>query len=169
MTVILGINAFHADSAAALIKDGTILSAIEEERFQRIKHCAGFPIEAIRWCLEDAGMKPSDIDHICINTDPKAHQARRILYTLSNRVDPLFLLSRWKNKRERNDLGGQLLNAFPSQRFTGRIHYVDHHRSHLASAFYASTFTEANIVSIDGFGDFASVAWGFGQIGRAHV
>jgi len=163
MTFLLGINAFHADSAAVLVKDGVIISAVEEERFQRIKHCAGFPIEAIKWCLDDAGIETHDINHICINTDPKAHQVRKILYAITHQVDARFLWNRWKNKRERSDLRKQLDSAFPKQSFTGKVHYVEHHRAHLASAFYASPFMEANILSIDGFGDFASAAWGFGS------
>lgn len=163
MTVLLGINAFHADSAAVLIKDGIILGAVEEERFQRVKHCAGFPVEAIKWCLYDAGLRMENIDHICINTDPKAHQLRKILYALTTQVDPRFLWNRWKNKKERSDIKQQLINAFPNQEFKAEIHYIEHHRAHLASAFYASPFTEANIVSVDGFGDFASAGWGFGS------
>lgn len=163
MTVLLGINAFHADSAAVLIKDGTILCAVEEERFKRIKHCAGFPIESIKWCLNDAGIKSTEVDHICINTDPTAHQVKRILYAIRTQANPRFLWNRWKNKKERSDLKQQLIHAFPSQNFIGKIHYVEHHRAHLASAFYASSFDEANIVSVDGFGDFASSAWGFGH------
>lgn len=163
MTVILGINAFHADSAAALIKDGNILGAVEEERFSRIKHCAGFPIEAIKWCLHDSGVTAEDIEHICINTDPSVHQFRRIVYAITTQANPLFLWNRWKSRRERSDLKQQLRNAYPNQDFNGKIHYIEHHRAHLASAFYASPFSEANVVSIDGFGDFASTAWGFGS------
>jgi carbamoyltransferase len=163
MTTILGINAFHADSSAALIKDGEIVCAAEEERFLRIKHCAGFPIEAISWCLEDNGIDLTKIDYICINTDPNAHKLRRIAYAISKQVDPLFLLKRWKNKRERSDLRGNLSKSFPDQKITAEFYFVEHHRSHLASAFYASPFQESNIVSIDGFGDFASAAWGYGN------
>jgi carbamoyltransferase len=163
MTVLLGINAFHADSAAALVKDGVILNAIEEERFQRIKHCAGFPVAAMQWCLDDAGLTIEDVNHICINTEPKAHQIRRIVYAFSNQLDPHFLWQRWKNKRERSDLKSLIADVYPNHVFTGQFHYVEHHRAHLASAFYASPFVEAGIVSIDGFGDFASSASGFGS------
>jgi carbamoyltransferase len=169
MTILLGINAFHADSAAVIIKDGTILSAIEEERFQRIKHCAGFPVESIKWCLDDAGLNTEDIDHICINTDPKAHRVRRIYYAITKQINPGFLWNRWKNKRERCDITKQLSRAFPNQTFPGKVHYVEHHRAHLASAFYASPFIEANVLSIDGFGDFASAAWGFGSDSNLNV
>jgi carbamoyltransferase len=163
MTLILGINAFHADAAAALIRDGHILSAAEEERFRRIKHWAGFPSEAIAWCLADAGVGLADVDHVAINSLPSAHRLRKIAYTLRNRPDPRFLLQRWRNKRERADLASQLADAFPGQQIRAQLHFVEHHRAHLASAFYASPYEEAAVVSVDGFGDFASGAWGHGQ------
>ena len=163
MTLILGINAFHADAAAALVRDGQILGAAEEERFRRIKHWAGFPSEAIAWCLADAGVSLADVDHIAINSLPGAHRWRKLLYTAASRPDPRFLLARWRNKRERAGLAQQLASAFPDQPVAAELHFVEHHRAHLASAFYASPFAEAAVVSVDGFGDFSSGAWGFGH------
>ena len=163
MTLILGINAFHADAAAALIRDGQIVAAAEEERFRRLKHWAGFPSQAIAWCLADAGVSLSDVDHVAINSQPGAHRLRKIAYTLRNRPDPRFLLQRWRNKRERADLASQLAGGFPGQEIRAELHFVEHHRAHLASAFYASPFPRAAVVSVDGFGDFASGAWGFGE------
>jgi carbamoyltransferase len=169
MTLILGINAFHADSAAALVKDGVIHGAVEEERFRRIKHWAGFPSEAIKWCLSDAGYQLSDIDHICINTRPGSHKLKKVLYTINSKPDPRFLVKRWKNKQERRDLRQQLTSVFPDQEIRAQIHYVEHHRAHLASAYYASPFDHSNILSVDGFGDFASGAFGFGEGISLHV
>ena len=103
MTFILGINAFHADAAAALVENGKIIGAVEEERFRRIKHWAGFPTEAIKWCLAEAGIRISEIDHIAINTKPNAHKLRRFLYVMQTRPDLKFLIKRWKNKKERNN------------------------------------------------------------------
>lgn len=163
MTLILGINAFHADAAAALIRDGRILGAAEEERFRRIKHWAGFPSEAIAWCLADAGVSLEQVDHIAINSLPGAHRWRKLLYTAASRPDPRFLLARWRNKRERAGLPQQLASAFPDQRVRAQLHFVEHHRAHLASAFYASPFEQAAVISVDGFGDFSSGAWGFGS------
>jgi len=163
MTLILGINAFHADAAAALIRDGRILGAAEEERFRRIKHWAGFPSEAIAWCLADAGVDLADVDHIAINSLPGAHRWRKLLYTAASRPDPRFLLARWRNKRERAGLPQQLAMAFPNSTVRAELHFVEHHRAHLASAFYGSPFPEAAVVSVDGFGDFSSGAWGYGQ------
>lgn len=166
MTLILGINAFHADAAAALVRDGAIVAAAEEERFRRIKHWAGFPEEAIRWCLADAGVSIEQVDHIAINSLPGAHRLRKLLYTALSRPDPRFLLARWRNKRERAGLAQQLAAAFPGRNLKARLHFVEHHRAHLASAFYASPFPEAAVVSVDGFGDFASGAWGYGEGNR---
>ena len=163
MVLILGINAFHADAAAAIVRDGDILSAVEEERFRRIKHWAGFPAEAIAWCLEDAGVGLGDLDHIAINALPSAHRWRKIGYTLAQHPDPRFLLQKWKNKRERSGLASQLQQAFPGQTCRAELHFVEHHRAHLASAFFASPFEQAAVVSVDGFGDFASCAWGLGN------
>lgn len=162
MTFVLGINAFHADAAAALIKDGRIVGAVEEERFRRIKHWAGFPSQSIKWCLHEAGISIDRIDHISINTLPSAHRAKRLLYVLQSRPNPKFLLKRWRNKQERNNLSQQLSQCFPNEEIKAKLHYIEHHRSHLASAFYASPFHDSSIVSVDGFGDFASAAWGYG-------
>jgi carbamoyltransferase len=163
MTFILGINAYHADAAAALIENGRIIGAVEEERFRRIKHWAGFPTEAIKWCLSEAGIQISDVDHIAINTKPSAHRLRRLLYVMKTRPDLRFLVKRWKNKKERNNLQQQLSESFPGDTISSRLHFIEHHRSHLASAFFASPFLEGSIVSVDGFGDFASSAWGYGN------
>ena len=116
MTLILGINAFHADAAAALIDDGRIVAAAEEERFRRIKHWAGFPSQSIQWCLNDIGACLNDVNHIAINSLPGAHRIRKLLYTVSNRPDPRFLLARWRNKRERAGLAQQLDKAFPGRK-----------------------------------------------------
>lgn len=163
MTLILGINAFHADAAAAVIKDGTIISAAEEERFRRIKHWAGFPSRAISWCLDDCGARLEDVDHIAINSMPSAHRLRKVAYTIAQRPDPRFVLSRWRNKRERAGLKTQLETAFPGTHITSELHFIEHHRAHLASAFYPSPYEDAAVVSVDGFGDFASGAWGYGE------
>jgi carbamoyltransferase len=163
MTLVLGINAFHADAAAALIRDGEILGAVEEERFRRIKHWAGFPSQAIAWCLADAGLRLEDVDHIAINSLPGAHRWRKVAYTLARRPDPRFLWRRWRNKRERAGLAQQLAAAFPGSTLKAQLHFVEHHRAHLASAFYASPFPRAAVISVDGFGDFASGAWGYGE------
>ena len=169
MTFILGINAFHADAAASLIYNGKVIAAAEEERFRRIKHWAGFPSEAISWCLDDAGITLSQVDHIAINSLPKANRWRKILYTLNNRPNLFFLIDRWKNKRERAGLEDQLIAAFPDYDSSSKLHFIEHHRAHMASAYFASPFDKSAVVSIDGFGDFASSAWGLGQGSSLHL
>src|ERR1700682_3814893 len=77
---ILGVNAYHADAAAAIIRDGEIIAAVEEERFNRIKHCAGFPAAAVRYCLQAAGIAIEDVEHIGISRDPSAHLHKKILF-----------------------------------------------------------------------------------------
>lgn len=161
--IILGINAFHGDSSACLLRDGKMVAAAEEERFRRIKHWAGFPSEAIRYCLLEAGIGISDVDHVVVNTDPKANFLKKVGYTLMNRPDFRFVLDRIKNKSERAGVDEDLAKAFPGENIKAQIHHVEHHLSHLASAHLVSPFEESVTVSVDGFGDFSSGAWGVGR------
>jgi len=96
--IILGINAFHADSAAALVRDGMLVAAVEEERFRRIKHWAGFPERAIDYCLREAGVSLSDVDHVAVNQDGRANVARKLGYLLSHRPDLGLVIARWRNR-----------------------------------------------------------------------
>ena len=160
---ILGLNAFHGDSSACLIRDGIMIAAAEEERFRRIKHWAGFPSEAIRYCLTEAGISLAQVDHIAINQDGKANLGRKIAYTVTKRPDLGLVLDRLRNKRERAGVAEHLAAAFPGERFDGQVHQVEHHLAHLSSAFHVSPFEDAVVVSVDGFGDFASAAWGVGR------
>ena len=163
MNYILGINSFHADSAATLIKDGTVIAAAEEERFNRMKHWAGFPYKSIEWCLKEAGISLKQIKHLAINCDPKANLKRKIITTLKNRPNPGFVYQRLKNKKDRVNIAPQLKKYFKDDLFDGEIHFIEHHRAHLASTFYTSQFPKSVIISVDGFGDFASAAIGFGD------
>ena len=160
---ILGLNAFHGDSSACLLKDGVLVAAAEEERFLRIKHWAGFPSEAIRWCLSDAGINLDDVEHVALNQDTKANLGKKIIFTLNKRPSFEMLLDRFQNKRKRVGVKDHLLKAFPESKFEGLVHAVEHHTAHLSSAFHVSPFNEAVVVSVDGFGDFASSAWGIGR------
>lgn len=163
MTFILGINAFHGDSSACLIRDGVLVAAAEEERFRRIKHWAGFPSESIRYCLAEAGISLADVAHVAINQDSRASLGRKILYTLTNLPSPALVLDRLRNKSKRDSLETLIGQAFPGQSFKGQVHAVEHHLAHLSSAFHVSPFDEAVAVSVDGFGDFSSAAWGVGK------
>ena len=169
MKVILGINAFYSDSSACLMRDGVLLAAAEEERFRRIKHWAGFPSEAIRYCLAEAGISLAQVDHVAINQDGKANLGKKLAYALTKRPDLGMVLDRLRNKRERAGVAEHLAAAFPDQRFGGQVHQVEHHLAHLCSAFHVSPFESAVVVSVDGFGDFASAAWGVGRGTRIEV
>ena len=159
---ILGINAFHGDASACVLKDGVLVAAAEEERFRRIKHWAGFPSEAINWCLDEARISLKDINHIALNQDKKANLARKVAYSLRRRPDWRIIIERIRNKRQRAGVKDHLALAFPENSFAGTVHEVEHHLAHLSSAFHASPFDEAAIVSVDGFGDFSSTAWASG-------
>ena len=169
MTTILGINAFHGDSAACLIRDGDIVAAAEEERFRRIKHWAGFPSEAIRYCLGAGRIGLAQVDHVAVNQDASANLGKKVAFMLTRRPDLSLVLDRIRNKREREGMEAHLARAFPGQEFRGHTHAVEHHLAHLSSAFHGSTFEEAVAVSVDGFGDFASAAWGVGRGTRVEV
>ena len=163
MTIILGLNAFHADASACLVKDGRIIAAAEEERFRRIKHWAGFPTEAVRWCLSEAGVSLSDVNHVALNQDSRANMMQRGSYILSTRPDFDLILERLRNRKQRVGADKLLEQAFPGQTLKAQMHAVEHHMAHLSSAFHVSPFNEAVAVSVDGFGDFSSSAWGVGR------
>lgn len=161
--VILGLNAYHGDSSAALIVNGQLVAAAEEERFRRIKHWAGFPSESIKYCLEEAELTLSQVDHIAINQDSRANYSRKVLFALKNRLNPKLLLNQLKKRKKRSNIAIELDECFPEDDFGGSLHQIEHHRCHLSSAFHVSPFDKAVAVSIDGFGDFASAAWGLGE------
>ena len=160
---ILGLNAFHGDSSACLVRDGVLVAAAEEERFRRIKHWAGFPSQAIAYCLAEAGISIGDLDHVAVNQDSRANQLRKLAYVLEQRPDLGLVLGRLKNRRARAGTPDLLARAFPGERYRAEFHAIEHHLAHLSSAFHVSPFDEALAVSVDGFGDFASTAWGVGR------
>ena len=159
----LGVNAYHGDSSACLVMDGKLVAAAEEERFRRIKHWAGFPSESISYCLKEAGISLSDVDYIAINSDPKANLMKKIGFTLKKRPELGLIMDRLKNQKERRSIEQELKASFPEQAFNGQIKHVEHHLAHLSSAFHVSPYNEAVVISVDGFGDFASASWGVGR------
>jgi len=167
--IILGINAYHGDAAACLVEDGQLIAAAEEERFRRIKHWAGFPSEAIRYCLSVSGLKLNDLDAVAINQDASANIWKKVSYTALHRPDLSLIVDRIKNKRKRASIEEELLKAFPGQSFRAEVRHIEHHLAHLASAFLVAPFKDATVVSVDGFGDFASAAWGVGHNGRIEL
>src|SRR5207244_1219982 len=111
MTVILGLNAYHGDAAAALVVDGKLIAAAEEERFNRVKHCAGFPALAARWCLEDAGLRPDELDHVAVSRDPRANLGRKLLRTIRHGASARYLKARLDNAAKIRDTGSALAAA----------------------------------------------------------
>jgi carbamoyltransferase len=169
--LILGINAYHADAAACLIRDGQVVAAAEEERFRRIKHWAGFPSEAIRYCLREAGVSPTDLHHVAINRNPKAHLLKKALHSLTGRPSLGLVTSRMRNATRLRSVPEAVAQTFGIKRdsLNAKFHNVEHHLAHLASAFLVSPFERAAVVSIDGFGDFASSMWGIGDGNRIAI
>ncbi|CAN5804739.1 carbamoyltransferase [soil metagenome] len=167
---VLGLNAYHADAAAALVVDGRLTAAVEEERFRRIKHWAGFPSESLAWCLREAALELADVDVVAVNRDPRANLGRKLVYTLRHRPRPALVRDRLRNARRIGELEELLSRAAPGARgFRGRIRNVEHHLAHQASAFLVSPFREAVLLSLDGFGDFASASWGLGREGGMRI
>jgi carbamoyltransferase len=163
VSFILGLNAFHGDASACLLRDGVMVAAAEEERFRRIKHWAGFPSEAIRYCLDEAGIGLRQVDHVAVNQDGRANLGKKLSYMVRQRPELRLVIDRLRNKHERAGVAEHLARAFPGHEFRGTLHAVEHHLAHMSSAFLVSPFEQAAVVSIDGFGDFASAAWGFGE------
>src|SRR5205085_4024276 len=167
---ILGINAYHGDAAAAIIRDGRLIAAAEEERFNRFKHAAGFPTQAIRYCLEAAGIGLEELEHVGISRDPSAHLHKKILFA-ATRAGFQQIKDRLGNAARVRDLKDELARTFGVSRKTlrARFHNIEHHRAHLASCFFVSPFERAALLSIDGFGDFISTMWALGEGNSIHV
>src|SRR5471030_2232946 len=134
--IILGLNAFHADSSAALVRDGVLVAAAEEERFRRIKHWAGFPSQSIAYCLREANLRLNDVDHIAVNQDSRANLLRKIGYLLIHRPNMGLVLDRIRNRHKRESISDLLENAMPGHSFRGTFHNIEHHLAHLSSAFH---------------------------------
>jgi len=165
---ILGINAYHANASAAIVCEGRLVAAVEEERFSRVKYAAGFPAQAIRYCLREAGLTLADIDHVGVPRNPYARLGTKIFYAL---LMPSFARERAKVLMKFTGVREALARAFDTDpaRITGQFHRIEHHQAHLASAFFVSPFERAAILSADGLGDFASTMWATGDGGRLRV
>jgi carbamoyltransferase len=163
--LILGINAYHGDVAAAILRDGELIAAVEEERFRRIKHYAGFPRDAIRSCLTMAGAEARDIDAFAVSRDPKAHLWRKGLFALKNTPSFSLIRDRAANAMSVGHLAAVCAQAMGLEEphVAARMHYVEHHAAHLASSFFTSPFDDAAVCAIDGFGDFVSTSTGVGR------
>lgn len=163
---IIGINAYHADSSAAIFVNGELLAAIEEERFRRVKHWAGFPQMAIEFCIKEAGISFEEVDYFAIGRDPKAKFFKKLLYLARNPSGSFSAIkNRLHNSRKVSSLEKELAttSGLPLHLFKSKIKQVEHHRSHIASAFFASPFEEAACLSIDGSGDFTTTMTAVGK------
>ena len=165
---ILGINSFHGNASAAIVCDGQLVAAVEEERFNRVKYAAGFPVAAIRYCLETAGLKMTEVDHVAIPRNPWARIGTKLLYAMRM---PSFARERMKVLSQFAGIPELLGNAFEVDPKTLRatFHRVEHHQAHLASTFFVSPFENAAALSADGLGDFASTMWASGEGAKLNV
>jgi carbamoyltransferase len=171
--IILGINAYHGDAAAAIVSDGELVAAAEEERFNRRKHCAGFPSLSIQYCLRAAGVTINQVDHIAISRDPSAHLHKKVLYAATRAAKGLIgtVTGRLANAAKVRDLRNDIARALgvPRSALKAEFHNVEHHRAHLSSSFFVSPFDRAALLSIDGFGDFISTTWAVGDRNEIEV
>ncbi|RLT10521.1 MAG: carbamoyltransferase [Planctomycetota bacterium] len=155
---IIGINAYHGDASAALVVNGQLVAAVEEERFNRIKHWAGFPSESIRWCLQQGGLTASDLDHVAISFDPKANFLKRIGFVATHWPSASAILDRLKRQSKTLAFEDQFAAAVGVERsaLKTQFHRIEHHQTHVAAGFLMSPFQEAAVLSVDGMGDFTS-------------
>ncbi|MGY3053563.1 carbamoyltransferase [Pedobacter sp. UYEF25] len=168
---ILGLNAYHGDSSACIYRDGEIIAAAEEERFRRIKHWAGLPTMAIDFCLAEAGISITEVDHIAISRDPKANFYKKAFTAIKNKLSIFNIANRLKNLKKAGGIHFELADHFniDERLLKAKIINVEHHRSHLASTFFASPFQESAILSLDGFGDFTSTMTAIGVDNKIEV
>ena len=159
---ILGINAYHGNASAAIACDGRLVAAVEEERFNRVKYAAGFPAQAIRYCLKEAGLELKDIDHVAVPRNPYARLGTKLFYAIRM---PSFARERMKVLAKFTGIPDALAQTFDADpsKIAAKFHRIEHHQAHLASAFFVSPFERAALLSADGLGDFASTMWGTGK------
>ena len=158
---ILGLNFLHSDTSACIFKNGKLIAAAEEERFTRLKHTSNFPINAINFCLNEAEIKFSDVDTITVNSNPFASFRKKMFFTLKNLKAYILAFKSLINIKKKISIKKLIKENFGNQKkFQGKIRYIDHHISHIASSSCFSGFDQSVNLSIDGFGDFASAAWG---------
>jgi carbamoyltransferase len=165
---ILGINAYHGNASAAIVCEGRLIAAVEEERFNRVKYAAGFPAQAIRYCLKEAGLTLTEIDHVAVPRDPYARLATKLFYAARM---PSFARERVKVLAKFTGIPEALALAFENdpKKVKAKFHRVEHHQAHLASSFFVSPFERAALLSADGLGDFASTMWGTGSGSRMNI
>src|SRR5215470_7052071 len=156
--LILGLNMFHADASAAILQDGKILFAVAEERLNRHKHYGGFPALAVKACLEAAGAKITDVDHVAVGQDKDANLARKVQYALANPAKILNFIRMRQRKEAMRDVRLLLSGALDidPKKLKFQEHHLEHHIAHIASSYYCSPWDQAAGFSYDGSGDFVS-------------
>ncbi len=166
---ILGISAFYHDSAAALVVDGEIVAAAQEERFTRRKHDAGFPANAVRYCLAEGRVKLSEIDHIAFYDKPflKFERLLETYVAFAPRGFRSFrmALPLWIKEKlfQKDALARELAAIEPGRDWASKLLFAEHHLSHAASAFYPSPFEEALVLTLDGVGEWCTTSAGLGS------
>jgi carbamoyltransferase len=173
VTGILGLSAFHADASAAALAGGRLVAGVEEERFRRVKHWAGFPERALAYCLAEIGGDLGEVTAVAVSRQPRAYLLRKAMLALSHPRSLRRAASRARNLAQVATLerriaaawgnGGQRTSRAP------RLHPVEHHLAHVASAFFCSPFEEAACLSVDGFGDFVSTMLAVGRANAVEV
>lgn len=161
MSYILGINAFHGNSSACILKNNEIVFAIEEERVNRIKNWSGFPSQSIRMCLNHVNKDLNDIKCIAINRNSKSNLKEKVFFSIKNFDNLKYAIKKSTNLIKLDSIENYFLKEFNLSSITPKIIFVDHHLAHLSSSYLTSNFTKSAILSLDGFGDFASCALGF--------
>ncbi len=169
MTAILGLSAYYHDSAAALLVDGQIVAAAQEERFTRIKHDASFPANAVAYCLQAAGITAADLDYVGFYEKPLTKFARLLEtylayapsgYQSFRRAMPIWIKEKLFQRRD-------LRERLPGYR--KRFLFVEHHESHAASAFFPSPYDAAAILTMDGVGEWSTTSFGVGKGNRIEL
>jgi carbamoyltransferase len=160
-SLVVGLNAYHGDVSAAILLDGSLIAAVEEERFRRIKHYAGFPREALAACLRIAGAQAADVGTFAVSRDPRAHAWRKAMFLLRHRPHGT-IRDRARNLAKVGALPAAIAAAtgLDEPKARARTRFVEHHPAHAASAAFVSPFESAAVCTIDGFGDFVSTSWG---------
>src|ERR1700720_838009 len=166
--IILGINAYHANASAAIVVDGKLLAAVEEERLNRVKYAAGLPALAIQYCLDQAGVKLTEVDHIAIPRDPRARLATKLRFAMRM---PRFAFERARVMARFAGIREDLASAFEiaPESIRAKFHRIEHHTAHLASTYFVSPYEHAAVLSADGLGDFASAMWAVGEGPRMRI
>ncbi|MEA2694965.1 MAG: carbamoyltransferase [Acidobacteriota bacterium] len=162
MRRILGLSAFHADASAAAVVDGRFVAGVEEERFRRIKHWAGFPEQALRYCLGELGGDLGAVSDLAVSRQPRAYLLRKAALALTHPRSLGRAASRVRNLAQIGTLEERIASTF-GQGKAPRLHSVEHHLAHIGSAFFCSPFEEALCLTVDGFGDFVSTMLAVGR------